>query len=58
MLGATQRDKKRIDSSDKKCSEMGKMRRKMLRATKKGYIDAEKEAEGGDSYSAGSSASE
>ena len=58
MLGATQRDKKRIDSSDKKSSEIGKKRRKMLRATKKGYIDAEKEAEGGDSYSAGSFASE
>ena len=58
LLGATAKDRSRIKNSEKKASEQGKKRRKTLRAIKKGYQDTEKEIEGGDSYSAGSFASD
>ena len=37
----------------KKLSEKGKKRRKQLRSIKKGYVDAEREMEGGDCYVSG-----
>ena len=36
-----------------KLSELGKTRRKQLRSMKKGYADAEKWQEGGESYLSG-----
>ena len=53
LLGATTRDRGRIDNCEKKSSSITKKRRKTLRAFKKGYLDAEKEMEGGESYSVG-----
>lgn len=37
-----------------KSSDLGKNRRKRLRAIKKGFLDKEKEKEDGEPYSAGS----
>ena len=50
---ATKKDRKRIANSDIKSSEKCKKQRKRLRATRKGFIDTEKETEGGDSYQSG-----
>ena len=55
LQGATKRDENRIDGSLKKSSDSAKQSRKTSRAVKKGYMDAEKEVEGGQSYSAGGS---
>ena len=47
-------DKKRISLMVYKQSEKGKNRRTILRGLSKWWLDAEKDKEGGDSYSAGS----
>ena len=43
----------RMRNIDSKASETGKRRRKKLRSIKKGYMDREKEQEGGPSYISG-----
>ena len=43
----------RMRNVDSKASETGKRRRKKLRSIKKGYMDREKEQEGGPSYISG-----
>ena len=46
-------DKSRIRAMSEKHSKTGKLRRKKLRSSAKGWIDLEKEKEGGESYSSG-----
>ena len=45
--------RKRTKNTERKISEAGKRRRKKLRSIKKGYLDTEKELEGGVSYVSG-----
>ena len=52
--GAVNKDSRRTDLCSRKSSESYIKRRKQLRAKRKGYIDKEREIEGGDSYAAGS----
>ena len=47
------KERQRVPFSSKKQSEKGQQRRTMLRGVAKGWIDKEKEEEGGDSYSSG-----
>ena len=51
--GAAKKNNQRIASCMKRSSEKGKKRRKILRATRKGFTDKEKEEEGGESYITG-----
>ena len=51
-IGKTKRNKQ-IKNNMVKTSEQTKRQRKKLRAKRKGFTDAEKEAEGGESYSSG-----
>ena len=46
-------DKNRVSSMSYKQSEKGKSQRITLRGLSRGWLDAEKEKEGGDSYSSG-----
>jgi len=50
LSGAMEKDEFRVSSSNHKETYTTKQRRKKLRATKKGYRDAEKEKEGGVSH--------
>ena len=50
---STEKLLKRVKATEKRQSEISKRRRKQLRSIKKGFIDKEKEKEGGDSYVAG-----
>ena len=52
-LNHKSRDRKRKLAADHKKTENVKMRRKTLRAKKKGLLDAEKATEGGESYAKG-----
>ena len=45
--GCLQKDQQRIKQMERKSSEKGKRRSKKLRAIRKGFIDKEKELEGG-----------
>ena len=51
--GAAEKDKQRVSQCLKKSCEKGKKRRRTLRATRKGFLDKEKEEEGGESYITG-----
>ena len=53
LTTAERKVRKRVAGCTKKSSEEGKLRRKKLRAIRKGHLDKEKEAEGDDSYSTG-----
>ena len=52
LTAAERKVRKRVAGCTKKSSEEGKLRRKKLRAIRKGHLDKEKEA-GDDSYSTG-----
>ena len=52
-VGASKKDNNRIALARKKSQNDTKKRRKTLRAVKKGYIDLDREKEGGKSYEAG-----
>ena len=51
--GAIEKDQQRIKNMNNKFQETVKMKRKKLRAVRKGYIDKEKDNEGGESYLTG-----
>ena len=51
--GALKKDHSRVINMNKKSQTNQKTIRKKIRAVRKGFIDKEKETEGGDSYSAG-----
>ena len=48
--GAIEKDQQRIKNMNNKFQETAKMKRKKLRAVRKGYISKEKYNEGGESY--------
>ena len=48
--GAIEKDQQRIKNMNNKFQETVKMKRKKQRAVRKGYIDKEKDNEGGESY--------
>ena len=52
--GAIEKDQQRIKNMNNKFQETVKMKRKTLRAVRKGYIDKEKDSEGGELYLTGS----
>ena len=52
-VGASKKDNNHIALARKKSQNDTKKRRKTLRAVKKGYIDLDREKEGGKSYKAG-----
>ena len=51
--GAIEKDQQRIKNMNNKFQETVKMKRKKLRAVRKGYIDKEKDNEEGESYLTG-----
>ena len=51
--GAIEKDQQRIKNMNNKFQETVKMKRKKLRAVRKGYIDKEKDSEGGELYLTG-----
>ena len=51
--GAIEKDRQRIKNMNNKFQETVKMKRKKQRAVRKGYIDKEKDNEGGESYLTG-----
>ena len=51
--GAIEKDQQRIKNMNNKFQETVKMKRKKLRAVRKGYIDKEKDNEGGELYLTG-----
>ena len=51
--GAIEKDQQRIKNMNSKFQETVKMKRKKLRAVRKGYIDKEKDNEGGELYLTG-----
>ena len=53
LKGAIEKDQQRIKNMNNKFQETVKMKRKTLRAVRKGYIDKEKDSEGGESYLTG-----
>ena len=53
IKGAQKKNAERIRNMDKKSTDETKQRRKTLRSVRKGFIDSEKEKEGGEAYSAG-----
>ena len=50
---AIEKDQQRIKNMNNKFQETINMKRKKLRAVRKGYIDKEKDNEGGESYLTG-----
>ncbi len=53
MRLSDRKTRKRAKNAKRKMSEAGKRRRKKLRSIKNGYLDTEKELEGGESYISG-----
>ena len=53
LKGAIEKDQQRIKNMNNKFQETVKMKRKKLRAVRKGYIDKEKDNEGGELYLTG-----
>ncbi len=53
VVGSIQKDNKRIRQCKRQSSDESKKRRKQLWAIKKGYLDRDREIEGGVSYAAG-----
>ena len=51
---ALSKDTQRVQTMDKKSTEKVKERRRKMRSIRKGFLDQEKEIEGGDSYATGS----
>ena len=51
---AIEKDQERIKNMNDKFQETINMKRKKLRAVRKGYIDKEKDSEGGELYLTGS----
>ena len=54
IKSSSRKDTKRYRNRSRKSSESFKKCRKKLRAIKKGYIDLDREKEGGESYQSGS----
>ena len=53
LEGSHSRDCLRVENMDKKSLNISKERRKKLRAIRKGFVDKDREDEGGDTYSSG-----
>ena len=53
LEGSHSQDCLRVENMDKKSLNISKERRKKLRAIRQGFVDKDREDEGGDTYSSG-----